>query len=254
VLPSYRRQGIAKRLLKRIVLLARERDRRLLITDTMSKVPAGEAFMQWIGAEKALESHTSQLVIAELDRTLISRWIDGAQERAAGFELGLWDGPYPDEELEAILSLYELINQQPFGELDIEDFVFTAEAIRQDEDRMYARGYERWTLFARETATGAFAGYTEVFWSPNRPEIIGQGMTGVFPAFRNKGIGRWLKAAMMEKILAERPGVKYIRTGNADSNAPMVKINHEMGFKPYISWSSWQFTTDRAAEVLGLDV
>ena len=98
--------------------------------------------------------------------------------------------------------------------------------------------------------SGRFAGYTEVLWNPNRSAIIGQGMTGVFPEFRNRGLGRWLKAAMLDKILAERPLARFVRTGNADMNAPMLKINDELGFKPYIAEAVWQVETERVREYL----
>lgn len=39
---------------------------------------------------------------------------------------------------------------------------------------------------------------------------------------------------MIEKVLADRPQVVRVRTGNADSNAPMHKINGAMGFPPRI--------------------
>ena len=54
----------------------------------------------------------------------------------------------------------------------------------------------------------------------------------------------------MDKILTERSQAKYIRTGNADSNGPMLKINHELGFKPYISRMTWQIEADKLAAYL----
>ncbi len=95
---------------------------------------------------------------------------------------------------------------------------------------MYARHIETWEL----------AGYTEVFWNPNQPETLRQDDTGVFPQYRRRGLGRWLKAAMLKKVLRDHPQIKHVRTGNADSNAAMLRINQQLGFKPYKSWSVWQ--------------
>ena len=75
-------------------------------------------------------------------------------------------------------------------------------------------------------------------------------MTGVFPTFRNKGLGRRLKAEMLEKVIADRPQVKYVRTDNADMNAPMMKINSELGFKPYIAECVWQVETEKVSDYL----
>jgi len=251
VTAPYRRKGLGKAFLSRIVKVAQAQNRRLLIASTNGRVPAGEAFMTRMGARKGLTGHTNQLAIAELDRALISRWIVRAKERAGGFEIGVWEGRYPEEEIDAIVNLHQLLNQQPFEDLEIEDFTFSAENIRQDENHLFARGNSRWTLFVREKSTGRFAGYTETYWNPNRPEIVNQGMTGVFPEYRNKGLGRWLKADMLERILKELPGAKFVRTGNADSNAPMIKINNELGFKPYIADSTWQVETEKVAKYLG---
>ena len=95
-----------------------------------------------------------------------------------------------------------------------------------------------------------YAGMTEVTWHPSRPQILQQGMTGVLREYQGRGLGRWLKAAMLEMILRDRPEARVVRTGNADSNAPMLKINSELGFRPHESRYVWQVETARVLAYL----
>jgi GNAT superfamily N-acetyltransferase len=206
--------------------------------------------MTRLGAHKGLVGHVNQLKIDELDRDLIHAWLDQANTLGADFELGLWEGPYPEDKLQAVTQLFELTNQQPLGDLEIEEFHFTPEQLRQQEQMIFARGNQRWTFYILEKSTGKFAGYTETRWHPNRPEILYQDMTGVFPEYRSRGLGRWLKAAMLNKVLADRPTVKYVRTGNADSNAAMLKINNELGFQPYSADALWQVEIEQVLAYL----
>jgi hypothetical protein len=39
--------------------------------------------------------------------------------------------------------------------------------------------------------------------------------------------------------------VKLVRTNNADSNAGTLRINHELGFKPYMAECWWQVETEK---------
>jgi GNAT superfamily N-acetyltransferase len=250
VLPEHRRNGLARRLLPHMVDAARQENRRLFSTGTNDRIPAGAAFMQRLGARRGLEAHINQLVLADLDTALLQTWQARAAERGAGFTMGLWEGPYPEEQLAAIADLFEVMNTSPRDHLDMEDFHVTPEQIRAWEKSQAATGTERWTMYVQEEATGALAGYTEVFWNPNRPQHLWQGDTGVFPQYRNRGLGRWLKAAMLEKILRDRSQVKYVRTGNADSNAPMLSINHELSFKPYMAETAWQVEVEQVANYL----
>ena len=249
--PEYRRRGVGRELLRLAAGVARQEGRRLMMTGTNGRVPAGAAFMERIGAERGLEEHTNQLVLADLDPALLGQWQAEGQERAVGFTLGFWDGPYPEDEIGAIAALNEVMNTAPREKLDMEDMHFTPEQLRQMEQMMTAAGTLRWTLYASEGGTGRFAGFTEVTWNPNRPLVVSQGGTGVFPEFRGLGLGRWMKAAMLERVLRDRPEAKFVRTGNADSNVAMLGINQALGFKPYLSHCVWQVETDTVLAYVG---
>ena len=250
VLPEFRRQGIARRLLALIVDVPRREGRRLMITSTQGAVPAGEVFMRRLGAHMARANHMNQLDVADLHRDLLRQWQERARERASDFELGLWEGEYPEDELEEVAAMFDAMNRAPRGDLQVEDFHWTPEEIRAFERRARARGNQIWTMYVRERGSRRFAGFTEVAWHPNRPHLLDQYGTAVFPQYQNRGLGRWLKAAMLEKVLRERPQVQYVRTGNADMNAPMLKINRELGFVPYRSDYTWQVETEKVVGYL----
>ena len=254
VQPTLRRQGWGRKLLGLITGYAQAQDRRLLVAQTYDCILGGEAFMKRLGAQKGMEGHINQLRIADLDRQLLEDWLQRGQSLASEFELGIWEGPYPEQQLPAIAQLFELTNQQPFGELEIEDMHMTSDQIRQMDKLIFSRGSQRWTFYIVEKSTGKFVGYTETVWNPNRPELLNQDMTGVFPEYRKKGLGRWLKAAMLDKVVKERPQVKFVRTNNADVNAAMLKINNELGFYPYMAGTFWQVDISKVLAYLSQDM
>jgi GNAT superfamily N-acetyltransferase len=244
VRPAYRRRGLARRLLAPIAQEVRDRGRRLLTTWTVERIPAGAGFLARLGAKLGQEGHMNQLRLADVDRAMLERWQTQARERAAGFEIGLWDGRYPEDQLEAIAELHHSTNLAPRGDLDEEDVIMTPQRLREGDDANEQQGYSRWSIYAREIATGKLAGFTELYWHPDQPTLAWQGWTAVWPQYRNKGLGRWIKAAMIEKLLAERPQVTRVRTENADSNGPMLQINYDLGFRPYQASHVWQVPLD----------
>jgi mycothiol synthase len=239
--PDYRRKGLAKQLLPKVLETAKNEERTHIISWTHSTIAAGTAVAERMGAKRGLEGHTNQLVLSELDQSLMATWIKNVKENAKEFELGFWIGAYPEEKIEDIASLYSVMSTAPRGELDIEDWQVKVEDLRQSETYHRAVGIERWAAYVRHVPSGELAGYSFTTYQPDHnPLVVWQGDTGVLPKYRGHGLGKWLKAGMLEKILHERPQVKFIRTGNADSNAPMLAINHALGFKPYIAWIDWQ--------------
>ena len=94
------------------------------------------------------------------------------------------------------------------------------------------------------TADGEAAGTTEVFVNRHRPAASWQWSTVVLPAHRGRRIGRWMKASMWQRLRATEPEVAWLQTGNAASNAHMLAINDEMGFKPTHLMGCWQADLD----------
>ncbi|MFN8483105.1 MAG: GNAT family N-acetyltransferase [Anaerolineae bacterium] len=248
VLPAWRGQGLGAQLLACLVEPARAEERRLLQFFVDGEHNTTDIALERVG-KMGMEMRQNQLDIAKVDKPMLDTWIERASERAADFSIGSWDGVYPEAEMPGIVRLFEAMNDAPRGELDWEDEVVTPEILREWEQSAMKRGEERWTVFTRDTATGELAGYSQIFMHPLQPTVAWQGATATLPKYRNRGLGRWMKAVMLEKVMRERRLIQCIRTGNADSNAPMLKINYELGFYHRKTWQIWQIEVERAAEV-----
>jgi mycothiol synthase len=239
VRPEARRQGIGRRLVDVATERARAEGRTTLMG--MATVGSGSAAaVRALGAEVALVERISRLRTDEIDRALLDAWIARAPERAAGYSLVAWDDRCPDELLERFAAVTGVMNTAPRGDLDMEDEVYTPQMIREFEASRIAKETAIWTVAARHDATGDLVGYTAIFLQKHRPWQAHQGDTGVDPAHRDKGLGRWLKAVNLRRLLDERPAVRVVDTGNASSNEPMLNINVALGFRPLAEIESIQ--------------
>jgi GNAT superfamily N-acetyltransferase len=118
--------------------------------------------------------------------------------------------------------------------------VVTPDMAREIGDAFARRGGASWVVCGRDDATGRLVGYSELGFLPYRPWLGLQGDTGVEPAHRDRGLGRWLKATNALRVLDERPDVEQVETWNADVNAPMLAINTAMGFRQAAAWQDWE--------------
>jgi len=245
VLPGFRRQGIGTELLGLVASAAQGAGRRLLTTSSTSTVPAADAFLRRIEADPSLAGHIHVLKLGDVDRALLQSWEERVLERASDYEMGVWVDRYPEDRLDDVCAMFEAFNTMPMGDLELEETHYTPQQVRELDSLNEARGITRWTLYVEHKVSRAIAGFTEVFVERERPEQANQGLTAVFPDHRNRGLGRWLKAAATEKILAESPRTTAIKTSNADVNEAMLNINREMGFKPVAADMMWQVPVER---------
>jgi len=239
--PDRRRRGVGTALLGRAAAIASEDGRVRLQGWTNSRQPAGEEFCRAVGAVEASVLRESRLDLGKLDRDLLRRWLD---EPHPGYELVFIELPTPPELLAATAAIVEVMNTAPRDDLDEEDFKFTPDMLVKGEQALLAGGHRGWRYLAREQATGAIVGYTQVMWNTDDPSLVGQGDTAVQPEHRGHKLGKWMKAAMLEKLLAEVPQARSVVTGNAESNDAMLGINVALGFEPAASEGVWQVETE----------
>lgn len=207
----------------------------------------GYAFLRWAGAEEKFSGAENRLKIADVDWTMLQRWVEEGQARSPHTKLEVHDGCLPDSMLDEFApQLSTMLNTIPWEGLDHGDIVVTVDMVRHHNERMAASGEIPHTMLTREP-DGTISSVTDVSWAPYRSTIVHQEFTGVLPSERGRGLGKWIKAAMLLHLRKLYPDVQWIATANAGSNAPMLAINKKMGFTQYRASKEYQMTRDQVA-------
>lgn len=235
--PQARRRGLGTRVWAALRVVAEREGRRVVMAGTSSRSPAGEAFARSLGAEAALPNRQSQLDLSALDEELLTRW----QIRPDGdpYRLHVWR-TIPDAYLERMADMMMVMNTAPRGDLDVEDWTITPGMIRAWDAMLDESGEVRWLMAVEDTRSGQLDAFTEVFWQPERAALLYQGATGVRPMARGLGLGKWVKAAMLDHVRAACPGTRFVRTNNASVNEAMLGINVALGFTEWATFMEWQ--------------
>jgi GNAT superfamily N-acetyltransferase len=211
---------------------------------------SGHEFLKWVGAEPKLANIESRVKLSEVDWPMLERWVAEGAARSPKTKLEIYDGPLPEAmRADYAPQLSSMLNTIPFEALDHGEIVITPDRMREWYARMEIGGEKLHTAMTREP-DGVVSGVTDTNWAPYRPANIHQLFTGVRPDARGRGLGKWIKAAMLLHLRELYPDAEYVITDNAGSNAPMLKINRTIGFKPYRTGTEYQITRDRLAERL----
>lgn len=200
---------------------------------------AGRFFCKKFGGEKALEDTYYRLYLDDVHWALIKNWKTTGHDKLKGVSLRAFT-EIPDQYLTAYIELLnEVFNQQPLGKLEFR-LKITPESHRHQERRLIKQGTICITIISIE-ADGSLSGLTDRYYHADNPHKIHIGFTGVKAEYRNRGLGKLLKAEMLLHIRQVYPYLQYEVTENENSNAPMRSINKRMGYKAHITKSVYQF-------------
>jgi GNAT superfamily N-acetyltransferase len=243
--PAHRRRGIGRAWIPLVVELM---DRHGCKTLTMgTEEESGHAFLEWMGAEGKLGGAENRLELASVDWAMVRRWAEDGPKMSPSTKMEVYDGRIPEEMWEEYCpQITTMLNTMPWDQMDHGDIVVTPAQMAEWYARMDVEGAAQHTILTREP-DGIISGITEMKYEPYKPNMIDQYFTGVRVEARGRGLGKWLKAAMLLHMREIYPGLEWVVTGNAHSNAPMLAINNKLGFKQYRAGTEYQISRDRLA-------
>lgn len=225
---NHRRKGIARMLIKKACEYAANHNKTQFLGNLLN--PAARELLRKIGGKEAFASRVSHLIMNDVDWELIAQWVKEGPQRSPDTSLE-FHLTIPDSILEEYCTVYtEVSNQAPREELAVGDQIFVPEEWKEREEKVREKGLTWITALVKEQ-NGEISGFTDVGYDPTTPTMLYQYLTGVQEKFRGRGLGKWLKGAMLLKIRDEFPEVEVVSTENATSNAPMLAINERMGFQ-----------------------
>ncbi len=212
---------------------------------------SGHGFMKWLGAGAKMTEIESRLNLWEVDWPMLESWAAEGAKRSPHTTLEVHDGRLPEAMWpEFTPQLSAMLNTIPFEGLDHGEIIVTPEKMRHWYERMELSGEVQHTVLTREPG-GTISGITDVTWAPYRRSLIHQQFTGVRPEARGRGLGKWIKAAMLLHLRRLHPDARWVSTDNAHSNAAMLKINRALGFKAYRTMIDYQMTREQLETRIG---
>jgi GNAT superfamily N-acetyltransferase len=233
--PEHRRRGTGTALLREAVRATGGDGRRTVLVEAYAGT-AGEHFARALGLRAVQNERISLLRLADVDWTDVTALAAAAHP---GYRLERWADGCPDELVERFARAKATMNEAPSGDIDWTGRTFDVQEIRDEEDFLRSLGRTVQVVVALDEAGGDIAALTEVVIDPE-PYRSHQEDTAVVAGHRGRGLGLWVKAAMLTWLRDQRPDVAELITGNADANAHMLRINDRLGYRPHALLQEWQ--------------
>lgn len=227
--PAERRRGVGGALYDALLAELRARGAAALRVSVKESMPEGLAFATARGFTEVQRDWESRLDIAAFDPAPFA----DAAARAAGHGIGMTTlAAERERDPDALRKAYELhlvVNRDvpevdPVTDVPFEHFL----GHEVEGPGALPDGY----LLAK--AGDRYVAESSLFATEEHPEILYQGLTGVIPEYRGRGIAMALK--LLTVAYARAHGRREIRTWNNTRNLPMLRINEAMGFVKQPVW------------------
>ena len=235
VLPEYRRRGLGRALLERVVRAARAHGSDVLAAGVEEGDEAGERFASRFGLCEVLRE-------LEISRSVAPDEPEPTPpEGIVLVELT----QRPDLLHDAYSVACEALPQMPLhAPLELPSYERW-----MDEDAAGPDVLEGGTLVALDGER--VVGFVSLLRRAADPHLAEHGLTSVAASHRNRGIATALKQAQI--AWASRNGYRELMTSTQDANAPMRAVNDKLGYEPRPAWIRFEAPLDEVDVALAGD-
>lgn len=231
--PSARRTGLGRTLVRLAARRTYQEGFRSIGVEVVGGTPA-VGFFEALGFSRDYVETRSVLRLDTVDWSAL----DGmAASVEAGYRIEFSPGGPPERLIESYARAKATSRDVEDGELRPSSY--DPQRLRDSLDCLHRRGMKPYVVFAIHEATGEVAGLTEVVVPAQHPTRADQYDTIVVPRHRGHGIDRAIKARMLLELRAAEPGLAEVQTWNAQSNAAMLTVNAELGYRPDRQWCEY---------------
>jgi len=230
---NLRREGLGSRLLDEIISEARKLDRTQLQGEF--SFASSREFLLKHNAIITSERRIQRLYLKEVDLNTVKRWNQNGVDLNPGVKLHTFQ-VISEDLMEGYVNLYnETARQAPdYDSGESVPMELTSAVDRRETEKLVAGKDIIWITIMAEEVNGKLIGFTEIFQRRAEPFVLDQGQTGVLEMYRGRGLGKLLKAEMLDFIQNNLKGAGCVETGNANANAAMISINRRLGFREYM--------------------
>lgn len=259
VLPDFRGNGIASRVLEQLQQVSLDEGRTTIQSwplhsplDELPHLPSPTGFGHLSAGDPGAKFLLKQGFTLEqiervsfldlpMDPNVLSQLRSQAQSHADGYHIHEWFGRTPQRWRSDLAVLRSRMSTDaPSADLDVDELVWDVGRIDALDTGYLSGGTHVVTAAAEHLASGKLVGFTELAVAAGSPGAASQMDTLVHGNHRGHRLGMLLKVANLQALTAEHPQVRLVTTFNAEENRPMLSVNEAIGFRAAGRAAGWQ--------------
>lgn len=233
---AHRRNGIGINLLHHMSTFAASISR-TNFTISSNVASNSSHFLELIGAQYRDLTIERFINLEVMDANPIVPKLDSAEE----CKISLYENDDASMVLKDLATAKRFLDDRPVGSRETERWSYSADWLSQERITKRRTVSCWWTLLLHHD--GEIVGYCEADFC-NGSEIAYLAEIAVHPEFRNKGLGKWLKMALIFAIKQRRKSVRFVRTMNSLDNTAVGKVAEALGFFENNRYSKWTLSAE----------